>query len=187
MATSSDVPGYSAEKYSAERGSTGYSGVRDGGSDPTNEPGQYPPGTDHGIFGGPLPTGTGAPGTAGASGSADPTNEPGQTQDGLTGISESDITRTGAPGTQGAVPDLGNGGTQVTFTRPGSYLSGSYASDTVGDDTAGPGDWTQANDDGYASGGPQLPGIKGNEPQAGSGRFQPGSGRVLRGGRAVRG
>ena len=180
----SNYPGYDSRKQTA--GTTKVSGAG-GGGDPTLEPGQYPPGSDHGIFGGPLPAGTGAPGTQGANGTSDPTNEPGQTQDGLTGISESDITKTGAPGTQGTTPTSGGGAEQVSFTAAGSYLDGTYESLTVGYDTSGPKDGTQANDDGYASGGPQLPGIKGNEPQAGSNRFQPGGGSVLRGGRAVRG
>jgi hypothetical protein len=180
-----DYPGYDGRKQATP--TTKVSGAGGGTGDPTLEPGQYPPGSDHGIFGGPIPAGTGAPGTAGASGMPDdPTNEPGQTQDGLTGISEHDITNTGAPGTQGSSPDPG-GSSSVTFTKAGSYLSGTYDPETVGYTTDGPADGTQANDDGYASGGPQLPGIKGNEPQAGSGRYQPGGGRVLRGGRAVRG
>jgi len=177
-------PGYDNRKQADS--TTKVSGAGGGGTDPTLEPGQYPPGADHGIFGGPLPAGTGAPGTAGASGGSDPTTEPGQTEDGLTGISEAQITQTGAPGTQGTVPDPG-GSDSVSFTRAGSYLTGTYESESVGYTTSGTADGTQANDDGYASGGPQLPGIKGNEPQAGGGKFQPGGGRVLRGGRAVRG
>jgi len=157
-------------------------------NDPTLQEGQYPPGGwGSSIFGGPLPDGTGAPGTAGARWSAgtDPTNEPGQTEDGLTGISEDEITQTGAPGTQGAQDSTG-GADSVSFTTPGSYLTGSYDMQQVSDDVSGPGDWTGANDEGYATGGPQLPGIRGNEPQAGSSRYQPGGGRVLRGGRDVR-
>lgn len=177
-----NYPGYDGRKQSAP--TTKVSGAAGAVSDPTNEPGQYPPGTDHGIFGGPLPDGTGAPGTAGAGAGSDPTNEPGQTQDGLTGISEHDITSTGAPGTQGTVPDPG-GADQVTFTKAGSYLSGTYDPVTVGYTTSGPEDGTQANDDGYATGGPKLPGMQ--EPQAGTGRFQPAGGHVMRGGRAVRG
>jgi len=184
------VPGYgTGEDVAGARETNAYSGIRSTG-DPTLEPGQYPPDEDHGIFGGPMPEGTGAPGTAGAryDSSVDPTNEPGQTEDGLTGITEAEITETGAPGSTGADPSDGSGADSVTFTRPGSYLSGTYAMSTVRDDTDGPTDWTQANDSGYATGGPQLPGIKGNEPEAGSGRFQPGAGgRVMRGGRAVRG
>lgn len=179
-----DYPGYDGRKRSS--GTTKVSGAGGAGTDPTLEPGQYPPGSDHGIFGGPLPSGTGAPGTAGGGGGSDETTEPGQLTDGLTGISDRDISNTGAPGTQGTTPDPG-GSDQVSFTRAGSYLTGTYESDTVGYTTSGPADGTQANDDGYASGGPQLPGIKGNEPQAGGGRYQPGGGRVLRGGRAVRG
>ena len=53
----------------------------------------------------------------------------------------------------------------------------------MNDTVSGPDDWTQAIDGSYAGGGPQLPGIAGNEPVPG-GQYQPGSGRVLRGGRA---
>jgi hypothetical protein len=178
-----DYPGYSSTRQNT--GSTRVSG-RGGGGDPTAEPGQYPPGEDHGIFGGSLPTGTGAPGTAGSRGGSDPTNQPGQTQDGLTGVSESDITGTGAPGSRGTTPTDGGGPDAITFTRPSAGLT-PLETESIRDSVGGPADWTQANDDGYGSGGPQLPGIQGNEPGAGSGRFQPGSGRVLRGGRAVRG
>lgn len=184
MASSTDVPGYSSTKRTS--GGPPYSGIQQGG-DPTSEPGQYPPGNDHGIFGGPLPTGTGAPGTGGGSGGGDDTTEPGQLTDGLTGISDSDITSSGAPGSQGTTPTSGTGPDSITFTRPGSYQSGSYAQDTVRDSVSGSADWTQANDDGYGSNGPQLPGLQGNQPVPG-GKFQPGSGgHVLRGGRAVRG
>lgn len=186
MASSSQVPGYDSTRRTT--GGPAYAGTQQGG-DPTTEPGQYPPSMDHGIFGGNLPSGTGAPGTQGArgTGGVDPTNEPGQTLDGFTGLSAKDIASTGAPGSQGTTPTDGGGPDAVTITRPGSYLSGSYAQDTVRDSIGGAADWTQANDDGYGSSGPQLPGLEGNQPLAGEGRFQPGGGRVLRGGRAVRG
>jgi len=190
MASSDNVPGYGADAVSGERQTQKVSGTADSG-DATLEPGQYPVGSwGNELFGGPLPAGTGAPGSQGAkwNSGTDPTNEPGQTEDGITGISEAEITRTGAPGTAGAANSLGSGSDSVTFTRPGSPYSGTYTSDTVRDDVSGSSDWTGANDGGYSSGGPQLPAIKGNEPEAGSGRFQPGSGgRVLRGGRSVRG
>lgn len=151
-------------------------------SDPTNEPGQYPPG-DWGtaIFGGPLPTGTGAPGTSGGRGGGDVTTEPGQLTDGITGVTDAEITETGSPGT-GTDPNTAGGSTSITYTRPGSPYSGSYQSDTLSDDITGPTDSTMANDEGYGTGGPQFPGNKGNEPRAGDGPFQPGDGRVLRGG-----
>ena len=154
-------------------------------SDPTNQPGQYPAGDwQTALFGGQLPNGTGAPGSAGASGSADPTNQPGQTTDGLTGTSVAQITQSGAPGSQGAQGEYGPG-TSMTYTVPNDGI-GPYVTFTGSDELSGPGDSTQANDSGYATGGPQLPGIKGNEPQAGSARYQPGGGRVLRGGRDIR-
>jgi hypothetical protein len=162
-----------------------YSGVN-ATSDPTNEPGQYPVGGwGDSIFGGPLPQGTGAPGSPGGNEPLDPTNELGQTTDGLTGISPQEIGSTGAPGTQGAV-DHDGGADAITFTAASDGIN-PYRFVTTNDNVSGPGDWTGANDQGYASGGPQLPGLKGNEPQAGSDRFQPGGGHVMRGGRAVKG
>jgi hypothetical protein len=166
-----------------------YAGTRDGTSDPTNEPGQYPVGGwGDAIFGGPLPQGTGAAGSQGArpTSSADPTNEPGQVDEGISGLHPPQTTSTGAPGSAGATNTAG-GAAAITYTRPGSFLTGTYQSDVFNDDIDGSRDATQANDQGYSSGGPQLPGLVGNEPQAGQGPFQPGSGgKVLRGGRAVR-
>jgi hypothetical protein len=161
-----------------------YSGTAES-SDPTNEPGQYPPSGKNNIFGGPLPTGTGAPGSAGASGSADATNEPGQVSDGLTGVTDAQITQSGAPGSQGAQVHDG-GPDSITYTQASDGI-GPYQNVTTSDSLSGSGDSTGANDSGYATGGPQLPGIKGNEPEAGSSRYQPGGGHVMRGGRAVRG
>ena len=182
----SNHPGYNPADDSTVSGSRGPARLSAGtasGADPTNEPGQYPPGDDHGIFGGALPTSTGAPGSAGAPRSqGDVTAEPGQTLS-FDGASQSAIVNTGAPGTSGVSPDLGGGGDNVSFTRPGSYLSGTYSTDEVNDQISGPEDWTQANDGGYAAGGPKMPGVAGNEPEAGGGRFQPGGGSVMRGGR----
>ena len=161
---------------SGARESGSYSGTRNAG-DPTNEPGQYP----SSLFGVALPQGTGAGGSAGASGGADPVNEPGQLNEGISGLGPSDTADTGAPGTSGA-QNASGGSDAVTYTRPGSFLSGTNIQETIRDSVSGPNDWTQAIDGSYSGGGPQLPGIAGNEPQAGSGRFQPGAGNVLRGG-----
>jgi hypothetical protein len=159
-------------------------------ADPTTEPGQYPPSPDwsNAIFGGQLPTTTGAPGSAQSAEPIDATNEHGQTIDGLTGITHDEIVHTGAPGTQGAVPDTdaGGDGTAMTYTKASDGI-GPYEQVTSSDELSGPQDSTQANDDGYATGGPQLPALKGNEPQAGQGRYQPGAGSVMRGGRMVHG
>jgi hypothetical protein len=108
----------------------------------------------------------------------DPVNEPGQYPSSLFGVALPQGT--GAPGSQGA-QNGGPGGTRVTYTRPGSFLSGTNQMDSVSDDISGPNDWTQAIDGSYG-GGPQLPGIDGNMPAAGDGRYQPSSGHVLRGG-----
>ena len=175
-------------KVSGSDASRAWSGTPDHDGDPTNMAGQYPPGNwGNAIFGGPQPTGTGAPGTQGArySGATDPTNEPGQLDEGLSGLGPADTAQTGAPG-MSTSPNSEGGGTTITFTDPATQPGiGAYRSETVSDDLSGPRDSTQANDQGYASGGPQLPGIAGNEPQSG-GKYQPGGGRVLRGGRAVR-
>jgi hypothetical protein len=172
------TPGYGPVAGAREEGA--FSGTARPGLDPTAELGQTP----GSLFGVTLPQNTGAPGSPGASdrASADPTNEPGQVYEGISGEGPAQIADTGAPGSQGA-SNGGAGPDAVSYTRPGSFLSGTYVQDTVNDSVSGPRDWTAANDSGYASGGPQLPGIKGNEPQ-GTGS---GMGRVLRGGRAVAG
>lgn len=145
-------------------------------SDPANQPGQYP----SSLFGVALPQGTGAGGTPGASGAADPVNEPGQLNEGISGLGPAVTADTGAPGSSGAQNGPG-GPDRITYTRPGSFLSGTNIQETVSDNVSGQNDWTQAIDGSYG-GGPQLPGIAGNEPQAGGARFQPGAGSVRRGG-----
>ena len=162
---------------SGARESGAFSGTHDTGTDPTVEPGQYP----SSLFGVNLPQGTGAGGSSGASGGADPVNEPGQLNEGISGLGPSDTANTGAPGSQGAMNGSA-GGTAISYTRPGSFLSGTNQQDTVNDSVSGTSDWTQAIDGSYAGGGPQLPGISGNEPTSGGGRYQPGSGNILKGG-----
>ena len=142
------------------------------GGEVTNEPNQYP----GSIFGVGLPAGTGAPGTAGAGRGADPANQPGQLTEGISGTGPADTADTGAPGTQGAAVNAGGADT-VTYTEPGSFLSGTNTEGTVRDSISGTGDWTQAHDGSYG-GNLNLPGIVGNQP-AGTGA---GQGRVLRGG-----
>lgn len=154
-----------------------YSGTPAGGMDPTLEPGNY----SDSLFGVRLPQGTGAPGSQGATPGGvndDPTNEPGQLNEGLSGLGPADVANTGAPGSMGAT-NGGAGPDTVNFTRPGSYLSGTYQQDTTHESVSGTSDWTQAIDGSYG-GGPQLPGIEGNMP-SGTGA---GGGRVMRGGRA---
>jgi hypothetical protein len=142
-------------------------------SDPANEPGQYPAS----LFGVALPQGTGAAGSSGASrGGTDPANEPGQLNEGISGLGPADTANTGAPGGTGA-QNGPSGGDSVTYTRPGSFLSGTNIQDTINDTVSGTDDWTQAIDGSYG-GGPQIPGVAGNMP-AGTGA---GGGRVLRGG-----
>ena len=164
-------------------GRTRVSGTGAGG-DPTTEPGQYPPQRND-IFGGPLPTGTGAPGTRGGAGGSDVTTQAGQLSGGVAGLTDAQISETGAPGT-GTSPTKPGGGESITYTRPGSPYSGTYQSDTTSDNVAGPASATEANDEGYGTGGPQLPGLSGNEPTPNSGPYQPNKGTVMRGGRSVR-
>jgi hypothetical protein len=175
-------------KVSGTDASRAWSGTSAHGGDPTNLEGQYPPGNwGAALFGGTLPTGTGAPGSQGAryTSDTDPTIEPGQLNEGLSGLGPADTARSGAPG-MSTTPNSTGGGTTITFTDPSTQPGvGAYRSETVSDDLSGPRDSTQANDQGYGSGGPQLPAIAGNEPQPG-GKYQPGGGRVLRGGRMVR-
>ena len=182
---STPYPGYGPNRVAGEdQARAGRSGVSAPG-DTTNEPGQYPAT----LFGVALPQGTGSPGSQGArfTTATDPTNEPGQLEEGLTGMGPPDTDNTGSPGSTGAVNALGRGGDQVSFTKPSGGLL-TYETTTVAADVSGSGDWTAANQQGYASGGPQLPGLKGNEPSANTGPYTPrAGGRVMRGGRAVQG
>ncbi|HEX7994420.1 MAG TPA: hypothetical protein VF506_10900 [Streptosporangiaceae bacterium] len=146
------------------------------GGEVSTQPGQYPAR----LFGVALPQGTGAPGSAGAGRSADPANQPGQLNEGISGLGPADTADTGAPGSQGAGSGSGSADS-VTYTWPGSFLTGTNQSDTVRDDISGTGDWTQAHPGSYG-GNLNLPGIDGNQPTS----TGAGQGRVLRGGRRVR-
>lgn len=147
--------------------STKYNGRQEPGTDPTNEPGQLP---SH-IFGIPQTYSTGAPGTRGASAPPrDVTVMPGQLDEGLAGVSGSEITSTGAPGSTGA--SNGNTGDTVTYTDPFGIQGGVTREVTVKGQVSGVGDWTQANDMGYAAG-PTLPILQNARPTssgAGQGR-----------------
>jgi len=151
------------------------SGVPAGGVDPTNELGQTP----SSLFGVALPNGTGAPGGPGAAPQPDPTLVDGQDYEGLSGLTPAQTADTGAPGSMGA-QNGGAGGDRVTYTDPGSYLGGTFQSETVSDSVSGTDDWTQAIDGSYGAA-KNLPGITGNMPTT----TGAGQGRVMRGGRAV--
>lgn len=159
---------------SGARQTGSYSGTQTG-MDPTFEKGNYA----DSLFGVALPQGTGAPGSQGAVHDAgtDPTNEPGQLNEGLSGLGPADTANTGAPGSAGAV-NGGAGPDAVKYTRPGSYLSGTYVQDAVNDSISGTSDWTQAIDGSYGGAHPQIPGLA--EPTS----TGAGGGRVMRGGRA---
>src|SRR5260370_10727084 len=105
MMATNVVPGYAGgDAVSGERFTTQVAGTAQN-SDPTNEPGQYPPGPwGNSIFGRPLPSGTRAGGTRGAQyrSATDPTNQPGQVSDGISGITPAERSNSGAPASQGA-------------------------------------------------------------------------------------
>lgn len=164
--------GGSDESQSPPQAATG---VKIAGLDPTLEPGNYA----DSLFGVALPQGTGAPGGPTAANQPDPTLEDGQNYEGISGLTPAETADTGSPGSMGA-QNLPGGADTITYTRPGSAISGTNKTDTVQDNISGHNDWTQAIDGSYG-GGPQLPGIAGNMPD-GTGA---GGGRVLRGGRAV--
>jgi hypothetical protein len=177
------------------------------GSNHSEEPGQYPT-TAWNQFGLPEQNfGSGAPGSAAPSSTVDQgtTNEPGQypDRDDFTGVTYSlgGAAGTGAPGSAGVGADSqgGPGGpdrvtySKVTFykgqrsdgeefSEPGGL---GYGVDTVSATVGGKGDWTQANPQGYQAD-QQMPGVAGNTPAPGDGRFQTdgqnGSGHVLYGG-----
>jgi hypothetical protein len=178
-------PAYGSPNARSGRSDRPRSGTAVSG-DPTNEPGQYPPlSYADAIFGGTLPDGTGAPGTAGGGGAGtDTTAEAGQLSDSFTGLAESDIDSTGAPGTAGSGLRGGAGSDAVSYTKEGSFDDGYWDSADVRGDVGGPKDWTQANSAGYGAAGPKLPGMA--EPTPDAGPYQPRSGgKVLRGGRAI--
>jgi hypothetical protein len=179
MATDVNTPGFvsgygTPADVSGERETDAYSGIRDEPMDPTLEKGNYGPSN----FGVDLPQGTGAPGSQGAQFGADtdPTTQPGQLDEGISGEGPAQTAHTGAPGSAGASASTGTGPDAVRFTMPNAGL-GTNKQLTVQDSVSGPQDWTQVNDSGYGSGGPQLPGLP--EPVS----TGAGAGSVLRGGR----
>lgn len=169
----------------------------------TEEPGQYPTTAFH-LMGLPEQNfGSGAPGTAAPSNEIDPggTNQPGQypSREDFTGVA---MDGSGAPGTQGISGGHTGGPDTVVWDEPtfykGEHTPGEfdddgagegkgYAQATTGAQVSGRGDWTQANTQGYqADAQYQMPGVAGNTPAPGDGRFntdgQDGSPHVMYGG-----
>lgn len=134
-------------------------GHGEAGLDPTEQLGQTP----GEIFGFAQSYHTGAPGSQGATGSdADVTVQAGQLEDGLAGVSREQITDTGLHGSQGA--SNSNGGPDgVRYTDPFGYMGNDHRDSHTSAHIDGVGDWTQANDMGYAAG-PTLPSLEGNRP-----------------------
>lgn len=174
----------------------------------TTEPGQYPT-TAWALMGLPEQNfGSGAPGSTPPSTELDPggTNQPGQypNRDDFTGVSYSGFQPDGSAGVGMATDEGGSGPDTVHWDDP-TFYKGLYqaAEDAYDDDGAGQGkgyrqetarvsvggdgDWTQANAQGYnARPDLQMPGVGGNTPTPGSGRYQTdgqnGSGHVMYGG-----
>jgi hypothetical protein len=134
--------------------------------------------------------GSGAPGSTGPGGGMDTgdTLMEGQYPSSMPFVGTA-LGGTGAPGTQGVSngrPTL-TGTDSVTFTPFTAGYKSIHTPDAAteqGDITApaqgtigGTADWTQANDAQYGPGW-NAPGVEGNTPMAGTGEFQPGSGRV---------
>jgi hypothetical protein len=162
-------------RQSPARGQHGRSG---GTSDPTSPSDQTP--SD--IFGFAQTYSTGARGSTGAPSqdgpNGDVTVERGQLDPGLAQVSGSEITSTGAPGSQGARNSPG--GDTVTYTDPFGYLGQEHRESSTAGRVSGSGDWTQANDMGY-DGGPTLPVLQNARPTssgAGQGRIR-GAGKGL--------
>lgn len=145
-------------------------GRSEAGLDDTVQRGQLP----GEIFGIPQHYATGAAGSRGSvtSGSTDVTEMDGQLEESVTGLRGAAITSTGAPGSSGA--SNSSGGETVTYTDPFGYLGQEHRESSTLGRVDGPGDWTQANDQGY-SGGPQMPILQNNRPTstgAGQGRIR---------------
>lgn len=151
----------------------------------TEEPGQYPTTAWH-LFGLPEQTfGSGAAGSNQPSGELDKghTNQPGQypSREDFTGVA---LDGSGAPGTQGVSAGNPGGSDSVTYDfptfykgqrDPGPHDEGEegYHQDTTNATVSGRGDWTQANTQGYqADAQYQMPGVAGNTPAPGDGRYQ---------------
>jgi hypothetical protein len=160
-------------------------------SDKVNQPGQYPTTAWTEME---LPEqnfGSGAAGTVHPSGVQDEgdTNQPGQypDRDDFTGVPYSlgGVSGSGAPGTAGIAYDGQGGPDTVVYDKPefykGQHDDGAFdepdgrgnAKNTIQATVSGQGDWTQANPEGYQAPAQfQMPGVAGNTPAPGDGRFQ---------------
>jgi hypothetical protein len=129
-----------------------------GPSDPTVQEGQLP----SEIFGFSQHYSTGAPGSQGATGpDPDVTVQAGQLEEGLSGVTGSEITSTGLDGTQGHSPSAGGEG--VRYTDPFGYMGNEHRESHASGQVHGSGDWTAMGDDSGFSGA-TLPVLEGNRP-----------------------
>jgi hypothetical protein len=127
------------------------------GVDPTAERGQTP----SEIFGFSQTYSTGARGGPGGNEPADVTIMPGQLDGGLAQVSGSEITSTGAPGSQGARAH--GGGETVTYTDFFGFMGQEHRESSATMSVDGPGDSTQFGDNSGFSG-PTLPILQNARP-----------------------
>jgi hypothetical protein len=135
-----------------------YNGRPAAGTDPTNQPGQLP----SEIFGFSQTYSTGAGGSGGRpEASHDVTTERGQLDPGLANVEGSEITSTGAPGSQGARNS--GGGETVSFTDPFAFPGGNGGEMTTRGQVGGENDWTTFGESSGFSG-PTLPVLQNARP-----------------------
>lgn len=150
-------PGRAGDSPQRQSPSPARHGRGDGGLDPTEQNGQTP----GDIFGFAQSYKTGAPGSAGATSSnADVTIQAGQLDEGLSGVTGSQVTDTGMPGSAGGRPQ--GGGDSVRYTDPFGYMGNANREVTASNQVGGPSDSTKFID-GFAPG-PTLPVLESNRP-----------------------
>jgi len=150
--------------------STKFHGRPAAGTDPTNMPGQLP----GDIFGISQSYSTGAGGTHPSSlddtANDHVTVERGQLDPGLAMVEGSEITSTGAPGSEGA--RYAAGGETITYTDFYGYMGQEHRESTTQGRVSGDGEWTSFGESNGFSG-PTLPVLQNARPTstgAGQGR-----------------
>jgi hypothetical protein len=130
-------------------------------TDPTYEGDQAP--AD--VFGFHNQTSTGLTGSAHNEQPSDVTLEQGQNDPGPMNVKEDFITNTGLTDQASQGAQQSSAGQTIRYTDVFGVQGGVNRDATTKGVISGPGDWTQANADGY-SGGPTLPMLEGNRPSS---------------------
>lgn len=150
-------PGRAGDSPQRQSPSPARAGRNEGGLDCTEQNGQTP----GDIFGFAQSYKTGAPGSAGATSSnPDVTIQAGQLDEGLSGVTGSQITDTGLHGSDGGHPQ--GGGDSVRYTDPFGYMGNANRDVTAPNQVGGPSDSTKMID-GFSPG-PTLPVLQNNRP-----------------------